>query len=61
MAANRTVLDVLLASPRRDIHRDDDLLAARITGVGRFVFHRASESSQALYRPASKWLLSLAQ
>src|SRR5438477_4166158 len=38
-AADRAILDVLLARPCRQVDGHDDLLAAGIAGVAGFVFH----------------------
>jgi hypothetical protein len=36
VAADRAVLDVVLVSAGRDIHGNDDLLAARVTNIRGF-------------------------
>jgi hypothetical protein len=42
VAANRTVLDIHLASTARKIDRDDNLFAAGVTNIASLLIHRLS-------------------
>ena len=42
VAADRAVFDVVLVRPGRDVHRNDDLLAARVAGIHGLLMGRVS-------------------